>query len=83
MMMAVDEPTGQHVATITTDQIQAQVQQTDMMQNARQQQESDRCPATAWRPPGAGWPSRPSRTGAASASQTSAPFCPWTSPAPE
>ena len=29
-MMAVDEPTGQHVATITTDQIQAQVQQTDM-----------------------------------------------------
>ena len=40
MMMAVDEPMEQHVATITTDQIQAQVQQTDMMQNVRQQQET-------------------------------------------
>ena len=39
-MMAVDEPAGQHVATITTDQIQAQVQQTDMRQSVRQQQET-------------------------------------------
>ena len=40
MMMTVDEPMEQDVATVTMDQIQQQVQQQDAQQQIRQQQET-------------------------------------------